>query len=288
MKENIFPRVAALLSILLGGCSDFALLNPSGAVGEEQKTLILTALGLMLLVVVPVILVTLVFAWRYRASNKKATYAPDWAHSRKIEIVVWLIPTIIVVILASLAWNSAHKLDPYRPLDSAVKPIVIEAVSLDWKWLFIYPEQNVATVNQLVFPANVPLDFHITSVNVMNSFFIPKLGSQIYAMPGMRTQLHLIANETGAYEGLSANYSGHGFSDMKFKAIAASEDEFNAWLGKARQSPAKLDLARYRTLAMPSEKNPVEYFASVKPGLFDCILHKYMPAGVKSKACEEN
>ena len=288
MKENIFPRVAALVSILLGGCSDFALLNPSGAVGEEQKTLILTALGLMLLVVVPVILVTLVFAWRYRASNKGATYAPDWAHSSKLEIVVWLIPTIIVVVLGSLAWNSAHKLDPYRPLDSAVKPIVIEAVSLDWKWLFIYPAYGVATLNQLVFPAKVPLDFHITSVQVMNSFFIPKLGSQIYAMPGMRTQLHLIANETGAYEGLSANYSGHGFSDMKFKAIATSGDEFNAWLGKARQSPAKLDLARYRTLAMPSEKNPVEYFASVKPGLFDCILHKYMPTDVKSKACEEN
>ena len=288
MKENVFPRVAALLSILLGGCSDFALLNPSGAVGEEQKTLILTALGLMLLVVVPVILVTLVFAWRYRASNKGATYAPDWAHSSKIEIVVWLIPSIIVVVLGSLAWNSAHKLDPYRPLDSAVKPIVIEAVSLDWKWLFIYPDYGVATLNQLVFPARVPLDFRITSVNVMNSFFIPQLGSQIYAMPGMRTQLHLIANQAGAYEGLSANYSGRGFSDMKFKAIAASEDEFNAWLGKARQSPFKLDLERYRKLEIPSEKNPVEYFSSVKPGLFDCILHNYMPAGVQSKACEEN
>ena len=288
MKENIFPRVAALLSILLGGCSDFALLNPSGAVGEEQKTLILTALGLMLLVVVPVILVTLVFAWRYRASNKGATYAPDWAQSSKIEIVVWLIPAIIVVVLGSLAWNSAHKLDPYRPLDSAVKPIVIEAVSLDWKWLFIYPDYGVATLNQLVFPAKVPLDFRITSVNVMNSFFIPQLGSQIYAMPGMRTQLHLIANQAGSYEGLSANYSGRGFSDMKFKAIAASEDEFNAWLGKARQSPLKLDLDRYRKLEIPSEKNPVEYFSSVKPGLFDCILHKYMPTDVKSKACEEN
>ena len=288
MKENIFPRVAALLSILLGGCSDFALLNPSGAVGEEQKTLILTALGLMLLVVVPVILVTLVFAWRYRASNKGATYAPDWAHSSKIEIVVWLIPAIVVIVLAALAWKSAHKLDPYLPLDSAVKPIVIEAVSLDWKWLFIYPDYGVATLNQLVFPAKVPLDFRITSVNVMNSFFIPQLGSQIYAMPGMRTQLHLIANQAGSYEGLSANYSGRGFSDMKFKAIAASEEEFNAWLGKVRQSPLKLDLDRYRKLEIPSEKNPVEYFSSVKPGLFDCILHNYMPADVKSKACEEN
>lgn len=288
MKKNNFPRLAVLLSVLLGGCSDFALLNPSGAIAQEQKNIILTALGLMSLVVVPVIVLTLVFAWRYRASNKKAAYAPNWAHSTKIEIVVWLIPAIIIVILGALVLKSSHKLDPYRPLDSAVKPIVIEAVSLDWKWLFIYPEQQVATVNQLVFPANVPVEFRITSVNVMNSFFIPQLGSQIYAMPGMRTQLHLIADVPGSYDGISSNYSGRGFSDMKFKAIAASQDEFNRWLDKVKRSTVKLDLARYKELEAPSDKNPVAYFSSIKPGLFGCILHQYMPADVKTQACEEN
>ena len=288
MKKNNFPRLAVLLSVLLGGCSDFALLNPSGAVGQEQKNIILTALGLMSLVVVPVIVLTLVFAWRYRASNKKAAYAPNWAHSTKIEIVVWLIPAIIIVILGALVLKSSHKLDPYRPLDSAVKPIVIEAVSLDWKWLFIYPQQQVATVNQLVFPANVPVEFRITSVNVMNSFFIPQLGSQIYAMPGMRTQLHLIADAPGSYDGISSNYSGRGFSDMKFKAIAASQVDFNSWLDKVKRSTVKLDLARYKELEAPSDKNPVAYFSSIKPGLFGCILHQYMPADMKTPACEEN
>ena len=288
MKKNNFPRLAVLLSVLLGGCSDFALLNPSGAIGQEQKNIILTALCLMSLVVVPVIVLTLVFAWRYRASNKKAAYAPNWAHSTKIEVVVWLIPAIIIVILGALVLKSSNKLDPYRPLDSAVKPIVIEAVSLDWKWLFIYPQQQVATVNQLVFPANVPVEFRITSVNVMNSFFIPQLGSQIYAMPGMRTQLHLIADAPGSYDGISSNYSGRGFSDMKFKAIAASQDDFNSWLDKVKRSTVKLDLARYKELEAPSDKNPVAYFSSIKPGLFGCILHQYMPADMKTQACEEN
>jgi len=288
MKENIFARLAVVLSMLLGGCSDFALLNPAGAIAQEQKTIILTALGLMLLVVVPVILLTLVFAWRYRASNKKAIYAPNWAHSTRIEVVVWLIPAIIILILGTLVIKTSHKLDPFRPLDSAVKPIVIEAVSLDWKWLFIYPEQQVASVNQLVFPVNVPVEFRITSVNVMNSFFIPQLGSQIYAMPGMRTQLHLIADAPGSYDGISSNYSGRGFSDMKFKAVAASPEEFERWLGQVKLAPEKLDLAHYKKLEIPSEKSPVAYFSSIKPGLFDCILHQYMPADVKTQACKEN
>jgi len=289
MRENNLLRATRLLlcctAAFLSGCSDWALFNPSGAVGQEQRTLILSALALMLMVVVPAILMVLVFAWRYRASNNGTDYAPDWSYSSKIEFVVWLIPAIIILILGTLVWKSSHKLDPYRPLDSQVKPIVIEAVSLDWKWLFIYPEQNVATVNEVVFPANVPVHFRITSTEVMNSFFIPKLGSQIYSMPGMRTQLHLIAGEAGTYDGISSNYSGRGFSDMKFKAISATGNEFDAWLGKVRQSRTNLDLDHYRKLETPSEKNPVEYYATVKPGLFDCILHKYMHIEAKNEAC---
>lgn len=278
----------ACLVLSLSGCAELSLFSPAGMVGQQQKTLILTALGLMLLVVVPVIVLTLVIAWKYRASNTAADYDAEWSHSNRIEFVVWMIPAVIVLILGTLVWITCHKLDPYRPLDVAEKPIEVEAVSLDWKWLFIYPELNVASVNQLVFPARVPVHFKITSTDVMNSFFIPKLGSQIYAMPGMRTQLHLLANEPGSYDGISSNYSGRGFSDMKFKAVATSNEEFAAWVAKAKQSGQSLDTKRYRALEAPSVKHPVEYFASVKSGLFECILHKDMHTEMKPESCEEN
>ena len=279
----------ALLScavIFLGGCKGVALLDPAGPVGAEQKTLILTAFGLMLLVVIPVIFMALYFAWRYRASNKKADYAPNWAHSTRIEVVVWVVPAIIVTVLGILVWNSSHKLDPYRPLDSEVKPVVVEAVSLEWKWVFIYPEHNVATVNELVFPANTPLSLKITSHNIMNSFSIPQLGSQIYAMPGMRTQLHLLADAPGTFQGISAQFSGEGFSDMKFKAIATSQQDFDSWVNKAKKSPGALDIKKYRELSAPSVKHPVEYFSSVRQHLFECILHKDMQKEVMAGNCE--
>jgi cytochrome o ubiquinol oxidase subunit 2 len=229
----------------------------------------------MLLVVVPVILMTLIFAWKYRASNKNATYAPKWSHSTKIEVVIWTVPILIIIALGVITYKSTHALDPYRPLESDVKPVTIEVVALDWKWVFIYPEQGIATVNKIVFPANTPVNFRITSDSVMNSFFIPGLGGQIYAMAGMTTKLHLIANKNAEMDGISANYSGAGFTGMKFKAIATSEEDFNAWVAEVKASPKQLDNAEYAALEKPSENNPVELYSTVTPNLFQLIIDKY-------------
>ena len=216
------PGLLLSLLVMLTGCDAVAILSPKGQIGQDEKTLLITATVLMLLVVIPVIIMTLTFAWKYRASNTKARYEPKWSHSTAIEVVVWSIPCMIVLVLAVLTWRSSHALDPYRPLDSDVKPVTIEAISLDWKWLFIYPEQNVAAVNEMAFPEKTPLNFRITSDSVMNAFFIPQLGTMIYSMAGMETKLHLNAREPGTYAGISANYSGAGFSGMRFKAIATS------------------------------------------------------------------
>ena len=265
----------ASVFLFLAGCST-EVLDPKGDIGAQEKSLILIALGLMAVVAVPVIAMTLWFAWRYRAGNKKARYAPNWSHSTAIEVVVWSVPAVIIAILATITWHTTHTLDPYRPLASKAKPVTIEAVALDWKWLFIYPDQGIATVNQIAFPTDVPVNFHITSDSVMNAFFIPQLGSQIYAMAGMETQLHLIAREPGTYAGLSSNYSGAGFSDMRFQAIATSQQGFDAWVAKVKADPATLDGAAYDALAKPSEKNPVAYYGHVPAGLFAGIVGKYM------------
>ena len=285
MRLRKYNKSLGLLSliagtVLLSGC-DAALLNPKGQVGLEQRSLILTALGLMLIVVIPAIVMAIGFAWKYRATNKDAKYSPNWSHSNKVEAVVWTIPILIIIFLAVLTWKTTHSLEPSRPLDSDVKPVTIEVVALDWKWFFIYPEQGIATVNEIAFPANTPVEFKITSNSVMNSFFIPRLGSQIYAMAGMQTKLHLIADEAGTYNGISANYSGRGFSGMKFKAIATPDTEtFNQWVAKAKQSPNAInDMATYEKLAEPSEYNKVEYFSSVKPDLFKDVINKFMGHG---------
>jgi cytochrome o ubiquinol oxidase subunit 2 len=270
--------------MMLGGCSNMELLNPKGDIGVQEKVLILLALGLMLLVVIPVIVLTLVFAWRYRASNTRATYAPKWAHSTSIEVVVWSIPCVIVAFLAVLIWRTTHSLDPYRPLESDVAPVRVEVVALNWKWLFIYPDYGVATVNRLAIPVNTPIDFKLTSESMMNSFFIPQLGSQIYAMAGMQTQLHLIADSPGTYAGRSSAFSGPGFSDMHFDTVATSREAFDAWIREARNSPAVLDKSTYRRLEQPSTKTPVTIYASVAPGLFDSIVDRYMAWPMPSMA----
>ncbi|MFJ2332569.1 ubiquinol oxidase subunit II [Pseudomonas helleri] len=278
MTKKRYPRLLGLLplfgTLLLGGCN-WTLLDPVGQVGIEERNLIITATLLMLLVVVPVILMTLIFAWKYRASNKNATYAPKWSHSTKIEVVIWTVPILIIIALGVITYKSTHALDPYRPLESDVKPVTIQVVALDWKWVFIYPEQGIATVNKIVFPANTPVNFRITSDSVMNSFFIPGLGGQIYAMAGMTTQLHLIANKNAEMDGISANYSGAGFTGMKFKAIATSEEDFNAWVAEVKASPKQLDNAEYAALEKPSENNPVELYSTVTPNLFQLIIDKY-------------
>jgi cytochrome o ubiquinol oxidase subunit 2 len=266
--------MAASAMLALSGCTH-GVLDPKGSVGVAEKALIWTSTWVMLLVVVPVIVLTLWFAWRYRASNQSATYAPKWSHSTAIEIVVWTIPTLIILYLGILTWDSTHKLDPYRPLESQVKPINVEVVALDWKWLFIYPDLGIATVNQLAIPVGTPVNFRLTSDSVMNSFFIPQLGTQVYAMAGMQTRLHLIADEPGNFEGLSANFSGKGFSDMKFRTLATSPDDFNAWVAKVRASSDRLDMNTYGTVAEPSEKDPVRYFSTVDPRLFRNIVAKY-------------
>ncbi|MFJ3368799.1 ubiquinol oxidase subunit II [Pseudomonas sp. NPDC086251] len=278
MSKNRYPRLLGLLpllgTLLLSGCN-MTLLNPTGQVGLEQRNLIITATLLMLLVVVPVIVMTFLFAWKYRASNTSATYTPKWNHSTKIEIAVWTVPILIIIALGYITYKSTHELDPYRPLESDVKPITIEVVALDWKWVFIYPEQGIATVNKIVFPTNTPVNFKVTSDSVMNSFFIPGLGGQIYAMAGMQTKLHLIANRDAEMEGISANYSGAGFTGMKFKAISTSQENFDAWVSEVKKAPKQLEQAEYAALSKPSQNNPVELYSSVTPNLFQIIVDKY-------------
>ena len=268
-----------------GSCGNghWALLDPMGPIGADEKTLILTAFGLMLIVVIPVILMTFAFAWKYRASNKAATYAPKWDYSGKIEAIVWLVPTVIVAALSVLVWKSSHELSPYKPIASTVQPVQVEAVSLDWKWLFIYPQLGIASVNRLVIPAGVPVSFRITSDSVMSSFFIPRLGSQIYAMAGMQTRLHLVADHPGTYKGLNTQFSGAGFSGMYFDTVATSQQGFDAWVKQVRQSPKNLDEAAFKQLEVASQNNPPEFFSTVKPHLFDDIIQKYMANPPRAK-----
>jgi cytochrome o ubiquinol oxidase subunit II len=280
-KRWLIPLGSGLAASLSGCSGNFALLDPKGSVGVAEKSLILTATWTMLLVVVPVIILTLAFAWHFRASNKKATYAPKWAFSLPIEIVVWTVPALIIFFLGMLTWKTSHELDPYKPIESNVKPINVEVVALDWKWLFIYPDLGIATVNQMAMPVGTPVHFVITSDSVMNSFFIPQLGSQIYAMAGMQTQLNLIADHKGDYAGITGNLSGNGYSDMKFRALALSNADFDAWVAKAKSGQQTLSMDEYAAVAKPSEKNPVQYFSSVDPKLFNNIVAKYNNGVVK-------
>ncbi|TAM00802.1 MAG: ubiquinol oxidase subunit II [Paraburkholderia sp.] len=272
--HRLLLPVGAGLAACLSGCN-MEVLDPKGSVGVAEKQLIATSTYTMLLVVIPVIALTLWFAYRYRASNRNATYAPKWAHSTAIEIVVWTIPALIILFLGILTWRSTHELDPYKPLESNVKPINVEVVALDWKWLFIYPDLGIASVNQLAVPVGTPVNFRITSDSVMNSFFIPQLGSQVYAMAGMQTRLHLIADQAGDYAGMSANYSGRGFSDMKFRTLATNQQDFDAWVQKVKASTTTLSMDQYATVSKPSEKAPVQYFSTVDPKLFTNIIAKY-------------
>ena len=282
MKRKKYLVLFGLLSLgavtFLAGCSTILLFNPKGPIGEAEKFLILAAIGLMAIVVIPVFIMAFWFPVKYRVSNTASTYTPKWSYSAKIDLVMWAVPIAIVTVLAILAWTRTHSLDPYKPIPSAHKPINIQAVSLDWKWLFIYPDQNIATVNQLMFPVNAPLSFKLTSDTVMTSFFIPQLGSQMYAMGGMQTQLNLLADKPGTYAGHNNQISGIGYANMHFKAQAVSLEDFQAWVQKVRQSPEKLDLQRYKQLTQPNDGYyPVTYFSAVEPDLFLYVLRKYDP-----------
>jgi len=236
MRQTILAVLSlSTLAVLLTGCGgDLVLLNSKGPVAAGQSNLMMTAIYLMLLVVIPSIIMALWFGWKYHASNKDADYKPTWAHSTTIEVVVWGIPVIIIGILAWLTWVGSHKYDPYRPIESEQAPLNVQVIAEQFKWVFIYPEQNIATVNELRFPVDTPVSFRLTSNFTMNSFFIPQLGGQIYAMAGMQTHLHLLANETGVYRGFSSNYSGYGFSQMRFKAHSVTEQQFNEWVAAVK------------------------------------------------------
>ena len=272
------------------GNSPWALLDPKGPIAADEMHLILTAFGLMLIVVIPVIIMTFAFAWKYRASNKDANYTPKWDNSQAIEAVVWTVPAIIVLILSILVWRSTHALTPEKPLASAVKPMVVEVVAMDWKWLFIYPEQGVATVNKLVMPVGTPVTFHITSDSVMTSFFLPRLGGQIYAMAGMQTELNLLADTAGTYRGLNTQFSGEGFSGMNFEVEATTPEAFQSWLKETKTIGQSLDGSRFKQLEEPSENDKPAYYANVEPGLFQTILQKYAPSESMSQmsASHEN
>ena len=239
----------------------------------------ITATLLMLIVVIPVFALTIFIAWRYRAGNKEARYTPDWDHNRLIEFSWWAIPTIIITGLAIVTWKSSHELDPFRPLSSTTPPMTIQVVAMQWKWLFIYPSQNIASVNFVQFPVNTPINFEITSDAPMNSFWIPRLGGQIYAMSGMSTHLHLMADTAGSYNGSSANISGEGFAGMKFIAKASTAADFDNWLQQMQSSPDQLSIERYNKLAEPSVDNPPSYYALSEQNLYDELIMKYMMPG---------
>lgn len=278
-KARLLSRIGFVTaaSVFLSGC-DMVILDPKGPIGDAEKNLILFATGLMLLVVVPVIIMAVAFAWRYRASNTKATYAPNWSHSSKIEAVVWTIPVIIILVLGTVTWITTHSLDPRKPIASAQKPLEVEVVSLDWKWLFIYPEYGVATVNELPLPVGRAVHFKLTSSGVMNAFFIPALGSQVYTMSGMQSQLNLRADHAGEYLGISANYSGSGFADMNFTAKALPADAFKAWVAKAKTAGA-LGKDEYAKL-MARGTAPVATYGKVDDGLYYRILNRCAQGGV--------
>ncbi len=270
---------AGLLTLIVMHRNNFAVLNPEGTIAAQQRNLLVFAAGLSLVVVIPVFILVFHIAWKYRANNTKATYMPDWSGSRKLEFVWWGIPLVLITILAVITWQSSHALDPYKPLASTKKPITIQVVALDWKWLFLYPEQRIATVNYIAFPEKTPVNLKITSDAPMNSLWIPKLGGQVYAMAGMQTQLHLMADKEGVYNGSSANISGEGFAGMTFKARSSSASNFTEWVHDVQQSSKTLTDAEYTRLAKPSKNNPESFYASYESGLYDTIMMKYMMHG---------
>jgi cytochrome o ubiquinol oxidase subunit 2 len=267
-----------LLAVYLHN-ANFAILNPAGVVAEREKRLMITTVTLGLLVIIPVFIMTAFIVLRYREGNHKAKYSPELSGNWLAETVWWVIPSLIILVLSIITWNSSHDLDPHKALASSVKPLNVQVVALDWKWLFIYPDQGVASVNEVNFPVDTPVHFDITADAPMNSFWIPRLGSQIYAMPGMATHLNLMADKTGTFAGSSANISGKGFSGMDFDANAVSAVRFNDWLRTARQSPRSLDAGSYRLLAKPSSHDSVVYYSSVDARLFDKVVNKYMTPG---------
>jgi cytochrome o ubiquinol oxidase subunit 2 len=267
--------VCALLALPLAACG--GVLEPHGPVGASEKLILIDSSTIMLAIIVPVILATIGFAWWFRASNTRATYLPNWDFSGHLELIIWAIPTLVIIFLGGIAWFGSHALDPYKPLSPKAKPLEIEVVSLDWKWLFIYPKEHIATVNQLVVPIGAPLHFRLTSSGVMNSFFVPQLGSQIYTMAGMTSQVSLEADQPGTYPGLSAQFSGEGFAGMHFDVRAVSTDAYARWVAARSVEGPTLDQAAYAALVKPSKDVRPASFKTIDPALFDTIVNETTP-----------
>lgn len=274
--------LVTLAALLLSGCN-MVVLSPQGDVAAQQGKLIIVATLLMLIVIVPVIALTFWFAWRYRASNTQATYKPDWDHSTQLELVIWAVPLLIIIALGAVTWISTHLLDPYRPLEriapgrpvpEGVEPLEVQVVSLDWKWLFVYPEYGVASINEMAAPIDRPIHFRLTSSTTMNAFYVPALAGMIYTMPGMETKLNAVMNEEGEYTGISSHYSGEGFSHMRFNFRGLSEQGFAEWIEAARAGDDPLTRAEYLALEVPSSREPARLFSRVDSGLFDAVVNR--------------
>jgi cytochrome o ubiquinol oxidase subunit 2 len=278
--------ILALAGLLLAAYyisnANIAVLDPAGSIGKQERDLIYLAVGLSMIVVIPVYFMLFFFAWRYREGNKKAKYQPDFDRSRIIESVWWGVPLAIITVLAIAAYQSSHSLDPYKPLQAKVKPLSIQVVALEWRWLFIYPEQNIATTNLVQLPINTPVSFDVTADAPMNSFWIPQLGGQIYAMSGMSTKMHLIADKTGSFQGVSANISGKGFADMSFTVNTVSRSDFDKWVGFVRRYRTELSLDSYQRLAKPTIDTSIDYYSQVSPGLYHQVVNKYNLVGAQT------
>src|SRR6202790_5171483 len=255
----------------LGGCSE-GVLDPKGPIAVAERQILLNSLGIMLAIVIPTILATFGVAYWFRSSNARARYQPEFKYSGRLEVLVWAIPAMTVLLVGGVAWVGAHDLDPRKAISAAVKPVTVQVVSLDWKWLFIYPEQGIASVNKLVVPVGTPINFELTSSGVMNSFFVPQLGSQIYTMSGMATHVQLQADHAGTYRGLSAQFSGDGFADMRFTVDAVPLQQFEQWVASTHGSGPTLDAQSYADLAKPSEAVVPFTYRAVAPKLFDGIV----------------
>jgi cytochrome o ubiquinol oxidase subunit II len=273
-RSDLLRCVVVCAAVLVSSCRQAGVLDPQGPIASAERLLLINSTAIMLVVVVPVILATLGFAWWYRSANARASRSWDPAFEGRIEFVTWSIPALIVILLGGVIWIGSHQLDPRAPIPANADPLRVDVVALDWKWLFIYPDQGVAAVNQLVVPVGTPVDFRLTSATVMNSFFVPQLGSQIYTMGGMTTHLNLLAAEPGEYPGFSANFSGDGFAEMRFVVKAVSAGDFDAWVTQARGSGSALDDSGYAELAKPSQAVPPTTYRSVEPKLFEHIIEQ--------------
>jgi cytochrome o ubiquinol oxidase subunit 2 len=272
----------AISAMLLASCHE-GVLDPHGPVGKAERVILYNSTAIMLAVVIPVIVLTLVFAWWFRSKNKRAQYRPDWEYSGRIEMIIWSIPALVILFLGGIAWTGSHDLDPPQELKDSVAPLDIEVISLDWRWLFIYPNEGIASLNRLVVPAGVPLRFRLTSATVMNSFFVPQLGSQIYAMPGMVSRLNLKADQPGTFQGLSAQFSGDGFSDMRFDLVSVGADEFKEWVTTTKTQGGLLDATTYTNLAKPAKAENPQAYAAVTEGLFDSVSSGHLVANPRPR-----